>query len=328
MGRFGFTPTFARWILAITLLAACAETSGGSARARGPRTAADDGDLWNLVPGDTETLADVDLAALRASPWSRSLMQGNLDGDREERRRRFGYDVFTEAERMLLAGTEAPGGPNTLTIARGRFETERVAGAFLAATAGGAATQWRGSSLWEGQGRAVALVTPRTLAHGDSQRVRAAIDAAWGIVPDAGAGPLGALRRSLEVDRNPPAVTVVISLTDAMRARAQGVLVVPDGLGRIAARLDLGADLDLEAVAVFDSHGHAATAASLWADAARGYARQQMIVLLGLGPVFEGLTVAAEGSRVHVRLHIGAEKREGLADKLLAVLQALAKTRR
>ena len=38
--------------------------------------------------------------------------------------------------------------------------------------------------------------------------------------------------------------------------------------------------------------------------------------------------MAAEGSRVHVRLHIGAERREGLAEKLLAVLQALAKNRK
>jgi hypothetical protein len=39
------------------------------------------------------------------------------------------------------------------------------------------------------------------------------------------------------------------------------------------------------------------------------------------------MTVAAEGSRVHVRLHIGADKREGLAQKLLAILQALAQAR-
>ena len=44
--------------------------------------------------------------------------------------------------------------------------------------------------------------------------------------------------------------------------------------------------------------------------------------------LFDGLSVAAEGSRVHVRLHIPADKREGLADKLLALLQLLAKTRR
>jgi hypothetical protein len=314
----------ARWIAALALLSACAETSAGGPRARGPRTGADDGDLWNLVPADTDAVADVDLAALRASPWSRSLMQGNLDGERDERRRRFGYDVFTEAERMLVAGAEAAGGTSTLTIARGRFEGERVGNAFTAAAPGAAAAPWRGSPLWEGQGRAVALVTPRTLAQGDGPRVRAAIDAAWGVVQDASQGPLGELRRALDSDRSPPAVTIALAVTDGMRARAEGTLSVPDGLRRVGARLNLGEDLDVEALALFDGAAHAATAASIWNEAARVYARQQMVLLLGLGPVFEGLKVEKAGSRVHVRLHIGADRREGLADKLLAVLQALA----
>jgi hypothetical protein len=319
----------ARWLPAILLLlAGCAETSGGAPRPRGPRTGADDNDLWNLVPGDTDAVVDVDLAALRASPWSSALMQGDLDGDRDERRGRFGYDVFTEAERMLVAGTEVTGGPNALTIARGRFDAERIGSAFTASTPGATATQWRQSPLWEGQGRAVALVTPRTIVHGDSQRVRAAIDAAWGVVADANGGPLGELRRALDADKGTPAVTFAVSVTEGMRARAAGVMSVPDGLLRIGGRLNLGQDLDLEGMALFDGGGHAATATSIWRDAARTYAHQQMVMLLGLSPIFEGLTVAAEGSRVHVRLHIGAERREGLAEKLLAVLQAVAKNRK
>jgi hypothetical protein len=316
-----------KWVLVLAALAGCAETTVGGVKARGPRTGPDDSDLWNVVPGDVESLIDVDLAALRASPWSQALMKGNLDGDRDERRRRFGYDVFTEAERMVVAGAEATGGPDTLTVARGRFDGERAGGAFLAATPGASATQWRGSALWEGQGRAVALVTPRTLAQGDGQRVRAAIDASWAIVGDAGGGALGELRRSLDADRNPPAVTLALTVTDGMRARATGVMAVPDGLRRIGARLDLGADLNLEGTALFDSNGHAVAAASIWSETVRVYMRQPMVMLLGLGPVFQGMTVAAEGSRVHLRLHIGADKREGLAEKVLAVLEALAKTR-
>src|SRR5204862_4496341 len=104
------------------------------------------------------------------------------------------------------------------------------------------------------------------------------------------------------------AVTLAISVSDGMRARAAGMLVVPDGLARIGARLDLGADLDLEAVAVFDSAPHAAAASSIWGEAARTYARERMIILLGLGPIFDGLTIGAEGSRAHAHLPIGPEK--------------------
>jgi hypothetical protein len=316
-------------MLALALVPiACAGSGGNAIRPQGPRTSADDSDLWNLAPSDVDALAEVDLTALRGSPWSQTLMQGNLEGDRDERRRRFGYDVFTEAERMLVASGEAAGGPNGLTIARGRFDATRVATAFRTSTPGAAETQWRQTAVWEGEGRAVALVTPRTLAHGDGQRVRAAVDAAWGVLPDADAGPLGELRRSLDADRSPPAVTLAISVTDAMRARAAGFLVVPEGLRRMGARLDLGADLNAEAVALFDSNQQAAAAALLWNDTARVTARQQMIVLLGLGPLFDGLTIGAEGSRVHAHLHLGADKREALAEKILALLQLVAKTRR
>ena len=317
-----------RAICALILLAGCAETSAGGVKVAGPRTAPDDNDLWNMAPRDVDSLIDVNLTALRASPWSQSLMQGSLDGDREERRRRFGYDVFTEAERMLVAGAEAAGGTQTLTVARGRFDGERVGAAFRAAAPGATGSEWRGSALWEGEGRAVALVTPRTLVQGDGPRVRAAVDAAWGVVADAGAGGLGELRRGLDADKNPPAVMLAISVTEGMRARAAGFLAVPAGLHRVGARLDLGDDLNLDGVAIFDSNGHAVAAASVWSDTARVYSRQSMVVLLGLGPVFSGMTIGAEGSRVHIRLHIGADKREGLAEKLLAILEAVAKARR
>src|SRR5580765_5080553 len=89
----------------------CAEvsTTGGRTPSSGPRTSADDGDPWNLSPADADAIADVALGALRASPWSRSLMTGDLAGEREARRRLFGYDVFTEAERMLVIGIETGG---------------------------------------------------------------------------------------------------------------------------------------------------------------------------------------------------------------------------
>ena len=149
-------------------------------------------------------------------------MKGDLDGDRDERRRALGYDVFTEAERMVVAGAEATGGPDTLTVARGRFDGERAGSAFLAATRGASATQWRGSALFESPGRAVALVTPRTMAQGDPAR-RAAIDAAWAIVPTRGGGPLGELRGALDAGPGTrPAGTLALTVSDGMRGARGG----------------------------------------------------------------------------------------------------------
>jgi hypothetical protein len=306
----------------------CAETSGRHAQpAASARAAADDGDLWNLVPAATDALADVNLAALRASPWSRSLVTGELGGEREARRQAFGFDVFTEADRMVVTGHDADGASHSLTLARGRFDAARVGAAFLAASPGATAGQWRDSPLWEGGGHAVALVTPRTLAQGEPDAVRAAVDAAWGIAPDARGGPLGELRRSLDADRNPPALFFAAAVTDAMRGRAAGTLDIPPELHRVGGRLDLGEDLDLDGAALFDDAHSARTSASIWGSAVRTAARQPMLSLLGLGPVVDALTLSAEGTRVHARLHVAGDKREALAEKIEMVLQLVARAR-
>ena len=143
--------------------------------------------------------------------------------------------------------------------------------------------------------------------------MRGAIDAAWGIVPDARAGVLGELRRALDADRARAALFFALNVTDGMRRRAAGTLEVPEALRRLAARLDLAADLDLTAQALFDDARSAKAAAAIWNDHLRIYRRQRMLLLLGIGPVFDGLKLAIEGRRVHVRLHIPADKREGLA---------------
>ena len=61
--------------------------------------------------------------------------------------------------------------------------------------------------------------------------------------------------------------------------------------------------------------------------AVRQYAQNPMVRMLGLGPILEAVVLAVEGTRVHGHLRIPAERREGLAEKLLAVLQMVAAAR-
>jgi hypothetical protein len=323
--------SFARLFILLPLVLgaaalACGETAaiGGAGAASGPRVGADDADLWNLVPVDADAIADVDLAALRASPWTSALLTGGFAGDREERIAHFGYDIFADADRMVVAGGETAGASRMLTVARGRFDPDRIGAAFAGVTRG----SWRDSPLWQEGTRAVALVTPRTVAQGGPDDVRAAIDAAWGIVPDARGGRLADLRRQLQADRNVPAAFIAAAITDSVRARAVDVIELPDGLQRAAARLDVGADLDAQAVALMTNARAASDAAALWTSLVRSYARQPMVALLGLTPVLQGTQIAAAGSRVQARLHIPAAEREQLAEKLLALLKILAATRR
>jgi hypothetical protein len=52
-----------------------------------------------------------------------------------------------------------------------------------------------------------------------------------------------------------------------------------------------------------------------------------MLRVMGLSPLVEGATVRAEGARVHGRLRIPEGKREGLAERAMLLLQAIAKQR-
>lgn len=319
-------------LAALLLAAGCAEMQPAAPGAvSATRTGPDDSDLWNLAPAAADTVAEVDLVALRTSPWTRALTESGLSGQREESRRAFGYDPFTDGDRLLAAAIETDaqtgGVPRVLVVVRGRFDAGQVGAAFGAANPGARQGSWRDTGLWEAPGRAIALVTPRTLVSGDPADVRGAIDAAWGIVPDARSGPLAELRGGQANERPGPAVFVAVGITDALRARAAEFAALPPGLLRAGARMDLAQDLNLDFAGVADSPGHAAEAARALLLGSRAYAQGTMIRLLGLAPILNGLTVGADGVRIHGHVTVPAEQRERLADKLLALLQMLAAAR-
>jgi hypothetical protein len=313
------------------LLAACGELPPPPAARPAPaaRTAPDDSDAWNLVPRGASSLADLDLVALRGSAWTRTLVTGGFAEDREERQRVFGYDVFSDADRMVVVGADAAGPSSQAVVVVGRFDAARVGRAFAEATPGAVETRWRECALWQGGGRAVALMpSGRTLVQGTPESARAAIDAAWGIVPDARGGPLGELVASLAAaDSRRPAVTLALVVTDEMRARAAGFVEVPPELRRAAGRLDLGTDLELSAEAVFDAAAPASSAAARWSADLRELAQNRMLRLMGLGPLVDGATVTAAGSRVRGGLRIPEDKREAIAERVLFLLQTVARQR-
>ena len=306
------------------IAAGCAEVQSGPPGTPAARGAADDSDLWNLAPSAADTVADVNLVVLRASPWTRALTQSDLSGQREHSVRTYGYDPFTDGDRLLVVAVETGGAPHNLTVLRGRFDPGRIGAAFSAANAHVASTRWRDSQVWDTGEWAVALVTPRTVVSGSSADVRAAIDAAWGIVPDARSGPLGELRRAMGADRDGPAAFAAVNVTEPLRARAAGFLALPAGIQRFAARMDLGEDLNLDFTGVADNPADAAATARAVTNAARDYAEGTMIRLLGLAPILRSLTVGAEGARLHGHVSVPVEMRERLAEKLLAVLQMVA----
>jgi hypothetical protein len=309
--------------------AGCADLPPGPAANAGgvARTAPDDSDPWNLVPDTVASLADLDLAALRASPWSRALVTGGFVEDREARLREFGYDVFNDADRVVIAAIDVAGQERQVVVVFGRLDIARAGRAFREAGPGATEASWRDCHIWERGDRALAAVG-RALVQGTPETVRAAIDAAWGVVPDAGASPLGTLVRDLGVTgARRPALKVGVTITDDVRARAEGVVEVPPSLRRGAVRLDLGADLELEALAILDSPAVANEAARAWGMALRELGQNRMLRIMGLSPLVEGASLSAEGARVHGRLRVPESKREGLSERAMILLQAIAKQR-
>jgi hypothetical protein len=292
------------------------------------RTAPDDSDAWNLVPRTASSLADLDMVALRASPWSRALVTGGFVEDRDERQRAFGYDVFSDADRIVVAGFDGGAASSQIVVVVGRFDAARVGAAFRSATPSATETRWRDCLVWEGAGRAVVVFpSGHTLVQTTPELARAAIDAAWGVVPDARGGPLGALVRDLGADTRRPAVALALLVTDDLRARAAGLAEVPPDLRRVAGRLDLGVDLELTADAVFDGAASAASAARGWSAELRELGRNRMLRVMGLAPLVDGAQLAAEGARVHGRLRIPEDKRDDISQRVLLLLQALARQR-
>ena len=161
---------------------------------------------------------------------------------------------------------------------------------------------------------------------GTPETARAAIDAAWGIVPDARGGPLGTLVRELDVEAHPPAATLALLVTDDLRARAPGVARFRPTCGASRGASIWRRRPELDAQAVFDDGARAATAAARWGRPARARAEPDAR-LMGLAPLVDGAQVAAEGARVHGRLRIPEDKREALAERVLLLLQAVARQR-
>jgi hypothetical protein len=290
------------------------------AAAAAGRAAPDDGDLAGVVPDGAETLIELDVAQLRASPWSQRLVATSED-ERAARTAAQGFDEIADVDRALFAVSEGTGAaPATLTVAQGRFDPARIA---AAQGAGWRAGSWRGSRLWERQDQALVLLTPRTLVRGEPAAVRAAIDCAWGLAADVRASPAGQLRRELTAAGGRPALVAASVITQAMRRRVAEDFALPAGLARAGARLALTGALDLDIVGVLGSERAAADTAHDLQVTLRDLSAQRALAAFGITPFLAGITIAPQGPRVRVHLTLPQEQRDDLAARLAAVLDAI-----
>lgn len=292
------------------------------------RVAPDDSEPSRVVPLGPETVVELDMAQLRANAWSRSLVAGLAPEDRQARTAAQGFDDVTDVDRVVFAVTEVAGAdPAVLTVWQGRFSQERVARALFGGATASPPTPWRGSPLWQQGGRAVAFVTSRTVVSGEVAAVRAAIDCAYGVVPDVTSGEVGTLRRSLDGGGSRPALLAAVTVSDSLRQRVGGDFELPHGLRRVGARLDLGAALDTTLVGIFDDARQAAAAARLLEARLDDLRRRPVLRILGLSPLLDQASLQPQGPRVWGRLHLPEDRREDLGQRVGLILEGLMKAR-
>jgi hypothetical protein len=317
--------------LVLALAGACAssgggELGGGAAQPAAPaqRSAPDDSDPAGVIPAGPETILDLDVAQLRVSLWSRALLASAHDEERAEKAAAQGYDDIADVDRVLFAVSEGDGEPTTLMVARGRFDEARLAAAHAD---GWTAGEWRGSRLWQQGEHAVALVTAQTVVTGTPAAVRGAIDCAWGLAADVRAGAIGPLRREIYAPPARPAAAAIVTLTDATRKRVGDSVELPAGLQRVGVRLDLDRDLDVQMIALMDSPGDADTAARIIQAAVRDLRTRRALTAFGLTAIFDDVTVRTHGARLRGRLRLAEDRREELAERIAAVIEAIGRAR-
>lgn len=304
---------------------ACALTPPPASVAPPKPRQADDSDLAASVPAAFEMVLELDMSRLRASPWSRPILESG-SGERAAQIESLGYDEASDADRMLIAG--GPGGAQ-LTVVQGRLDRDRVVRAFRGRHPGAVDEERHGLPVTRAADAAMAFITPRTFVAGDPEAVLAAMDCAFGFRPDMRAGAaLGDLRRELTGGGGQPALRFLSVVNDEMRRQAGRDVPIPPELGRVAGRLDLGDALSFYSLGLLHDPASAERMARELRRQLNSLKVRGLAMLLGVGSLLQQVQISSQGSRVVLRLDLGAERREELAQALAGASAAVRQNAR
>jgi hypothetical protein len=305
-----------------------AEVPDEARRAPEPFAHPSDASLFDLVPAGPRLVIDMNLAEVRSSGWTASLLDAGDAIARANKRAALGYDDTADVDRILYAATVLDASRPTLVIAQGRFSAPLVEEAFRARWAGSTVRLERGIAVDVSGENALAFVTPRTFVSGAPLEVQAAIDRAFGVgnalEADPGLGPLWrALSEAVAGPAGDPAVRAVVVLDRDVRARVGAVWAVPEAVTHLGLRLDLGRALDLGGIALTADRSAAEAVARTWSTAARGIQARLLASTIGLGALLGGLAIGAEGARVHVSTTVDENQRPEINQALRTLLQQI-----
>jgi hypothetical protein len=312
-------------LVAVALLGCAATLPPPPVPALEARQAPEDADLEAVVPTDAEVMLTLDLAALRVSPWTRSVVAaGGAEGGGSPR----GFDPVADVDRLVLVRLPADATGISLSIARGRFDRAKVKAALGAGGQAVTTSAFRGCTLWISGGEATAFLTDRTLLTGALASVRAAIDTAYGRARDIrGQAWLAEVRRRFGQELPPAAAELAVRVSDEMRDRLRDEMVEAGGLETLAARVELGKRLDIAVVGATGTRQQANALIARVGATLRDLQTRPSLVALGFGPVLAGVQLAVQGPRVAAELRLRERDRDQIALRLSAVARLVAQAR-
>ena len=318
----------------LVLAAGCAawqEPAFETPAKQGPRDKPDDSDLAALVPAGVETVIEVDMEALRRSPWTAEALPDPDARMRDRKTAALGYDGVADVDRIVYAVTTAGVAAPTIVIAQGRFQTANVEAAFRDRWANATPDKWRGLTTLASGESALGTLSPRTFCSGAPAQVHAVIDRAFNVgasywdQANGPAGPPGTLRRELLAAARftSPAVLATVVVDDQLRARVGDAFPLPRELRQVAARVDLGLSLDLQAVGHLDDASAAAALAQRLSALLSDRMTRMALAVLGLSELVQSVQVSADGTEVRAHATVPPERRQQVSAALRILVQAL-----
>ncbi|HEX8953828.1 MAG TPA: hypothetical protein VF945_18345, partial [Polyangia bacterium] len=307
-----------RQLVAVAALVAagCGGTMHAGATAATDRPIGED--LLALLPAGADAVVDVDVTQLDSWPTARRLL-ALMPAEGRARLQKLGDDPHAEINALVVAVYKvATPEAESVTVVRGSMGWDKLE----ATLAGGAAADYHGAALVDGESEALARITPTVFAFGTRAGVRRVCDVAR--KDDDGFRTAGldqrlrdALGRAPTAKLGRPAIMAALVPTQPMRERLR------------AEKWDAAADLDwlglsfavgdgFDVGVVAGAHGpiEAATLQKTMKQRAGELKTQATVRLLGLVPFVEPFVVVAKDSEVHVAYRLTESRVNQLVTRL------------
>lgn len=305
----------------LLLLGACAD---GVLRDDAPARRAPDDDLLALLPAGAEAVLDLETATLRTLPSA-----NQLQAELPEGARALSPDPLRDLDAVAVA-VRGLGTPQVeaVVVARGRPSWSRLSAWLLAQQPDAREVDYHGVPILEGaQGRAAAMLTPRTAVLGGRTAVRQAVDNLRGETRGLrGQSDLtAALRRAPRAKEGRPAVLAALQPPGPLRERLREADLGELGADAdyVALALAAGDGIDVGVVAGFRELAQARDVAGRIRDRVKALRARAVVKVLGLDAYLEPLVAvgAMAGPRrsdpeVHLAYRLSGEDLTGLVGKI------------